>query len=573
MPVDTASPQPRSVLDILNSVAAGDPLAGMGAPSSVPAPLSPALVPSGDAYARSVAPKGPTLGPQDDYAGAAGKVDNEPASGGTNIGDTLTLPPRNSSNSFDPSQLNTPEETSVHPGFLDKLKQFASGALGEPGLTGPNSTPASKGAAVASILGRIGTAGALAAGTPEQKSLAVEQEQIPLKIGQMQAEAAYRRGMLGINQQNANTKGQVAATGAKTEQDKYAAGDAAMGLPEGTTRMTAEAAQQNADIKQQLEKIKEAQMNGETYVTPEAARAVGREDLANKSLGALAYQQQITNPLNIQLKAAGGTKTVDLGADGVYGYNALTQRIHRLGDSPSVARGDAMLKRTQLPVNDNQGNVLGWVNPQTKTFTSVSDINGAAPGAPSLSAAEGGSSVIPPKPTSSVMSRGQVAQTILPQIPVIQKEVETLASKIGPGAGRWTDFWVNKAGANDPAFAGLNQDLQLYATAIGLAHFGASMPEGFVKDMMNDFGTAQSPEDLQSRIEHAQGWVQGYASRVGGGKGTSEPTFAAPTVPAGENKSNSGGQGSMYQFPDGTQRLVTSDKAARAEALGAKRVK
>jgi hypothetical protein len=482
------------------------------------------------------------LGPQDDYAGAVWKTDNDPVSGGTNIGDTITLPPRDSSNSINPSLLTepgqTPEEENAHPSFLKKLARIAGGAFG---VESPESSPQAKAGAIGMrILGGLGTAGALAAGTPEQKQLAIEQEQIPLKIGQMQNEAAYRRGVLGINQQNANTKGVVAATGAKTEQDKFAVGDSAMGLPEGTVRQMADAAQQNTDIKDRLAKIKEAQMNGETLVTPEAASAVGREDLANKTLGALAYQQQITNPLTNQLKAAGGAKTVDLGTDGVFGYSALTHRITRLGDSPSVARGDSMLKRTQLPVNDNQGNVLGWVNPQTKTFTSVSDINGATPGAPSLSAAEGGS-VIPPKPTSSVLSRGQVAQTILPQIPVIQKEVSDLAGKIGPGEGRWNDFWVNKAGSNDPAFAGLNQDLQLYATAIGLAHFGASMPEGFVKDMMHDFGTAQSPEDLQARIEHAQGWVQGYASRIGGGKTPSKTPFPAPTDRSGENSPNGGG--------------------------------
>ena len=133
-----------------------------------------------------------------------------------------------------------------------------------------------------------------------------------------------------------------------------------------------------------------------------------------------------------------------------------------------------------------------------------------------------------------MLSRGQVAQTILPQIPIIQKEVSDLSDKLGPGEGRWNDFWVNKGGVNDPAFAGLNQDLQLYATALGMAHFGASMPEGFVNDMMRDFGTAQSPEDLQARINHAENWISGYASRIGGGnKNPQGPASNPPARPKG----------------------------------------
>lgn len=419
-------------------------------------------------------------------------------------------------------------EKDQHPGFLDKLKEFASGASGEPGLSGPDSTPRSKGAAIASILGRVGNGLALAAGTPEQKSLAVEQEQIPLKLGQMQNEALYRRGMLGLKDQanqNAATK-----TGLQY-------GTGANGTPEGTSRITAEAAQQNADSNEGLraahQKQIEASLNGEVLVMPEIAKAIGRPELAGKNMSPIQYQQQVSNVLKSL-----GMKTVDLGDNGVWGASPLTGRTTRLGDSPSVARSDSMLRRTQLPVNDNQGNVIGWVNPQTKTFTAVSDINGAAPGAPSLSAAEGGGP-IPPKPTSSMLTQGQMAQTIQAQIPVLKQEITALGDKIGATGGRWNDFWVKKAGANDPAYAGVDQDLQLYATAIGKAHFGASMPEGFVKDMMRDFGMAQSPEDLQARIDHAEGWINGYAARIGGGMPSKTPNAVNPS-PSGGNTPNSG---------------------------------
>jgi hypothetical protein len=393
-----------------------------------------------------------------------------------------------------------------HPGFLKKLARVAGGFTG---LADPNSSPqAGMGAKIGEFAGRTGNALAEAAGTPEQKQLANERSQMPLKLAQLQNEMDYRRAVVG----NAANKTNL----------QYG--------PEGTSRLTAEAAQQNADSNEGLrnahQALIEAQMNGETLVTPEAAAAAGDPSLANKRLPAIQYQQRITNPINNQLKASGGTKTVDLGADGVWGYNPFLGRTQRLGDSPSIARSNSMLLRTQLPVNDAQGNTLGWVNPQTNSFTPVGSINAKGGGAP-LSASLGGD-VIPPKPTSSMLTQGQMAQTIQPMIPQIQNEVQQLAQEIGPGEGRWNDFWVNRGGVNDPAYAGLNQDLQLFATALGKAHFGASMPEGFVKDMMRDFGTAQSPEDLIARLEHSEGWINGYAARVGGGMPAVKPTTAVP---------------------------------------------
>lgn len=390
---------------------------------------------------------------------------------------------------------------SDNPGFLAKLGRLAAGMTG---LSDPDSSPqAGMGAKIGELAGRVGNGLAESAGTPMQKQLANERIQMPLKSAQIQNEMEARRAM--------------AANAANKTNLQYG--------PEGTSRMTAEAAQQNADSNEGLrdahQKQIEASLNGQVHVMPQIAQMIGRPELADQNIPPIRYQQEVSNVLKSL-----GAKTVDLGKDGVWGASPLTGRITRLGDSPSVARADSMLLRTQLPVNDAQGNTLGWVNPQTNSYTPVGDIHGKNGGAP-LSEAVGGN-VIPPKPTSSVLSRGQVAQTILPQVPVIREEISDLADKIGPGAGRWNDFWVNRGGVNDPAYAGLNQDLQLYATAIGLAHFGASMPEGFVKDMMRDFGTAQSPQDLTARIDHAEVWVQDYASRVGGGNAVPKPSTNVP---------------------------------------------
>ena len=487
-----------SVIDMLNSVASGDPMAGLAASQQPPSPLLPApptsSVPAPIAAAAQMPADSRQLSPASDTNRAAGPYTTdttpEPSDGG-------------------------------HVGFLDKLKHFATSPSG-----------------LASTLGGVGNALTLALGGPQQKQLAVEQEQIPLKMQQLQNEALWRRGMLGVNQQNANTKGEVAATGAKTEQDKFAAGDNAMGLPEGTMRMQAETARQNEVSNQQLrqEHIKqmEATMNGEVMVPPGMGHAVGRDDLEGKSLPALEFTQKVANPYK-----ALGVKTQDLGEDGVWGVSPLTGRITRLGDSPSVARANSMLLRTQLPVNDAQGNTLGWVNPQTNTMTSVNDIHGKA-GGPSLAAQEGGG-VIPPKPTQMILSQGQQGAAVDAQIPRIKQEVLELGAQVGPAPGRWNNFWVNKGGIDNPAYSKVDQDLTFLSSALAKAHFGGSPPEGIAEGLKKNFGLAQSPDDLNARIDSADAWMEGYATRVNAGKGAApKNTPAAKTAAAPEPQQSTG---------------------------------
>ena len=487
-----------SVIDMLNSVASGDPMAGLAASQQPPSPLLPApptsSVPAPIAAAAQMPADSRQLSPASDTNRAAGPYTTdttpEPSDGG-------------------------------HVGFLDKLKHFAT-------------TPSG----LASTLGGVGNALTLALGGPQQKQLAVEQEQIPLKMQQLQNEALWRRGMLGVNQQNANTKGEVAATGEKTEHDKYAVADNALGLPEGTMRMQAETARQNEVSNQQLrqEHIKqmEATMNGEVMVPPGMGHAVGRDDLEGKSLPALEFTQKVANPYK-----ALGVKTQDLGEDGVWGVSPLTGRTTYLGKSPSVARSNSMLLRTQLPVNDAQGNTLGWVNPQTNTVTSVNDIHGKA-GGPSLAAQEGGG-VIPPKPTQMILSQGQQGAAVDAQIPRIKQEVLELGAQVGPAPGRWNNFWVNKGGIDNPAYSKVDQDLTFLSSALAKAHFGGSPPEGIAEGLKKNFGLAQSPDDLNARIDSADAWMEGYATRVNAGKGAApKNTPAAKTAAAPEPQQSTG---------------------------------
>lgn len=248
------------------------------------------------------------------------------------------------------SEQNTEDaKRDDNPSFLKKLARAAGGAVG---FTDPSSSPqAALGAKIGSLVGRTGNALAMAEGTPEQKQIAEEQSQIPLKLAQIQNEREYRRGVLGINQQNANTKGVVAATGARTEQDKYAAGDEAMGLPEGTSRMTAEAAQQNAASNEGLRSARQEQiqqsLNGEVRVMPEIAHAIGRDDLVGKTLSPIKYQQQVSNVLKSL-----GMKPMDLGALGTWGVSPITGKFAKISDSsPSQLAGQRYMNRPVAAIN------------------------------------------------------------------------------------------------------------------------------------------------------------------------------------------------------------------------------
>lgn len=115
------------------------------------------------------------------------------------------------------------------------------------------------------------------------------------------------------------------------------------------------------------------------------------------------------------------------------------------------------------------------------------------------------------QPAASTKGTAEFAKTVSEIEPTIVDEVSNLSDKIGPAEGRWNQLWVNKGGMNDPDFAGLDQDLKMYATAIVRVHFGLRGGQTIVAQLQKEFSEAQSPEDLKSRIEHANKWVESYA--------------------------------------------------------------
>lgn len=155
-----------------------------------------------------------------------------------------------------------------------------------------------------------------------------------------------------------------------------------------------------------------------------------------------------------------------------------------------------------VPIKDAQGNTTGY---------STRVVRGGESDLPANMQSQAGVNTIN-TPTSSMRTRGEMSQSVIDQIPKITQEIDGLKDKLGPAAGRWNDFVVNKGGLNDPDFKHLNMDLQMLSSGLRVAHFGMrSGGEAYQQQLNRDFSTAQSPEDLKAVIDSAQGFLGGYA--------------------------------------------------------------
>jgi hypothetical protein len=152
---------------------------------------------------------------------------------------------------------------------------------------------------------------------------------------------------------------------------------------------------------------------------------------------------------------------------------------------------------------------------------SVKQVAAGANVPPGALTASGMSSMNTPSQQSKSMA--EMAQTVVEKVPDLINQVNDIKTEIGPDTGRWKKMWVNKLGMNDPKFAGLDQDLDLFASAVVRTHFGGRGSQQYRDALKKDFGEAQSPEDLIARINHADSWLEGYA-KMDKNKGLQNPT-------------------------------------------------
>lgn len=159
---------------------------------------------------------------------------------------------------------------------------------------------------------------------------------------------------------------------------------------------------------------------------------------------------------------------------------------------------------------------------------------------------QGGSQNIP---TTQMRNMGEMAATIQPMMTTVINEVQQMADHLGPAVGRWNQLMVNKGGTDFPEFAGLDTDLDLLASAIVRTHFGARGGQQYREELRKQFGEAQSPQDLINRVQHAEGWIQGYAHaggvRTPEGVGPQRPA----NVPEGYHFDAHGPKGAGWYAP------------------------
>ena len=235
----------------------------------------------------------------------------------------------------------------------------------------------------------------------------------------------------------------------------------------------------------------------------------------------------INGPDGRQLKAKPPAEK--LGDDFAQFYSDYV-KANRLPDTPEnrMAARQKWAAASQAPQRAPQINVMIPNADGSYTARSVHPGETVASGAVTPA---GMSSLNVPSAQSRSMS--EMASSVLEQTPRLLSEIDQLRSKLGPGAGRWNELWVNKGGFNDPAFAGLDSDLDLYSSALVRTHFGARGGQQYREELRKQFREAQSPEDLKSRIEHADEWIQGYAN-IGKNKGAAHhENQSAPKAPAG----------------------------------------
>jgi hypothetical protein len=157
-------------------------------------------------------------------------------------------------------------------------------------------------------------------------------------------------------------------------------------------------------------------------------------------------------------------------------------------------------------------------------------------------------------PTSQTRNMAEMATTVLPMMDNVSKQVDQMASSLGPAVGRWNDLMVNKGGKDFPQFANLDTNLDLLASAIVRTHFGARGGQQYREELRKMFGAAQSPEDLKARIAGAGQWIEGYAHMAdrGDANGGGHPPRPA-NVPAGYEFNQNGSQGAGWYKPKGKQ--------------------
>lgn len=434
-------------------------------------------------------------------------------------------------------------ENDQHPGFLKTLGRLAGGAVG---FTDPASSPqAALGSKIGALTGRVGNAMAEAGGTPEQKTLAEERNQLPLKMAQIQNEREYRQGMLG----NSATKNTISQQNADTNNQKA---DQAGQLIDAKVPNV----QIDTDKKAfELETMK----NGQFPVDPVTAQLVNRPDLSGKAVSPALWKG-----MNSVLQAR-GLHVTDLAQDGLWVLDRAGNKVHQISEvSPAMARGEAYGANRPVQALNNEGNAV---------YMKAGDAErtGAAP-------LQAGSQIMSKqaqfKDIYSGIGNMRAAINGISQEPLGASTIAKLTM-----ASRETDPTVYHQAVDtilgteqlsDPQKDFIIAMRQLEERALSLRNL-AGMGNG--SDQVRAAIRATLPSAKSGDVSMMRKQLDAVTNLVDN-LHTGVPNInvngvakTSTTVP----NTSTPAQGELYQFPDHSQRMVSADKVARAIALGAKK--
>lgn len=158
--------------------------------------------------------------------------------------------------------------------------------------------------------------------------------------------------------------------------------------------------------------------------------------------------------------------------------------------------------------------------------------------------------------TAATKTMIETAPTIQKLADKIEPMIDKLSGELGPGAGRWSEFWAGKVGSANPAYTALRTDVGLLRTALMRMHMGSrgstQMMEYF-KGLIDQ--GKQDPENLKAALTE----IRDYASTLVE-KGKSGGM--SPAVLGGESAPKSGA-------PAGATHIGTSKKDGKDHYLDA----
>jgi hypothetical protein len=118
----------------------------------------------------------------------------------------------------------------------------------------------------------------------------------------------------------------------------------------------------------------------------------------------------------------------------------------------------------------------------------------------------------PDKLTNTMKTMKQQAQSTLPGIDRALDETEKVAGLLGPGEGRWNEFWQGKVGVSDPKFAHYKDEIALVSSAVTLAHARGRMSNELFEHFQKMFDVGkQAPENMIQALNVAKEWLTEYA--------------------------------------------------------------